>query len=253
MMKKIICVLCFMLFSFAMMAQSTQEIFSQANRLYAQKDYKKALSMYQKIEKKHSISSTLYYNIGNTYFRLSDYASAILYYERGLRIAPNDANLNTNLKVAKARLKGDLYTVPDFVLVRFWKMLSNLLTPFWWLIVAIGLFAVACVLFSLYYFAFKMKVTCFYSFLFVLLLFIVSILCGVSRQQRMYNQDYAIVFAEQCMGKDSPDAKSADKVRIYQGSKIQILDHDTDAKGWLRVQTSDGKQAWIKTSDIKII
>jgi Uncharacterized protein conserved in bacteria len=241
------------LFSLTCMAQSSENLFQSANSQYSKKQYQQALTKYQKIEKQGAVSPLLYYNMGNTYFRLSDYASAELYYERGLRLSPNDDNLNTNLKVVKARLKGDIYPIGDFVIVRYWYALSNLFTPFAWLWISVGLFVLCCGGFSIYYFAFQYKVLSFYAFLALLLIFVLSVFCGISRDNRLHNHNEAIVFAEQCSGKDSPDEKALDKVRIYKGSKVKIIDKDAEAKEWIRVQTTDGQQSWIRLADIQII
>jgi len=50
----------------------------RANSFYLQKDYKKALTAYLKIEPK---DDTIYYNIANTLYRLGQYQKAIDYYK----------------------------------------------------------------------------------------------------------------------------------------------------------------------------
>ena len=85
------------------------ETFRNANALAA-KDPDKARELYQKtlmrferIVREGGISNgKLYYNIGNTYFRMKDIGRAILNYRRAEQFIPNDPNLRQNLNFARA-------------------------------------------------------------------------------------------------------------------------------------------------------
>ena len=249
-MKKCVYIIIMLFFSLGLNAQTQEKLFEEGNRQFKNKEYELALKSYLSIEKQNIFSTELYYNIGNTYFRLNDYTNSILYYERGLRLNPNDENLNTNLKVAKARLKSDIYVVPSFFLVRWWNNISNLFTPYWWTIVSIALLLIACILFILYYFSFDKKVLLFYSLLLSLLLFITSCFAGYTRQIQLHSKNQAIVFGEQTVGKDSPDKNSSDKIKILRGQKIKIVDKEDN---WIKVKMEDGKEAWIESQEVVII
>lgn len=236
--------------SLASFAKANVAIFEKGNAFYNNKKYEQALKTYLTIESKDKFSSDLYYNIGNTYFRLNDYPNSILYYERGLKIKPNDENLKTNLKVAKSRLKGDIYIVPDFFLVRWWKAISNIFTPSSWAIASVIILIASSVIFVFYYFSFNRKIILFYSFTLSLFLLILTVFAGYSRQHTMQSKNYAIVFDSQTYGKDSPDLNSTDKIRIYKGQKVKIIDKNTN---WIKIKTEDGKEAWIENKNIVII
>lgn len=230
--------------------QTNEKLFEKGNSLYNNKQYEQALKTYLSINTKKTFSADLYYNIGNSYFRLNNYANSILYYERGLRLKPNDNNLNTNLKVAKARLKGDIYVVPDFFLVRWWKNISNIFIPSTWRIISIISLLISSILFIFYYFSFNKKILLFYTFILSILLLIASCFAGISRQNFINSKNQAIVFGEQTSGKDSPDINSTDKIKIYKGQKVKIIDNNLN---WIKVKTEDGKEAWIENKDIIIM
>ena len=83
----------------ALMQEATS-FFHQAgendNPEQATKFYEKALLRYQKINKSIP-SGKVYYNIGNTYFRMGDIGQAIVNYRRAERHIPGDPNLQHNL------------------------------------------------------------------------------------------------------------------------------------------------------------
>jgi len=236
--------------SLASFAKANVDLFEKGNAFFNNKNYEQALKTYLTIESKDKFSSDLYYNIGNTYFRLNDYPNSILYYERGIKLKPNDENLKTNLKVAKSRLKGDVYIVPDFFLLRWWKAISNILTPSSWTIASIIMLIISSVIFILYYFSVNKKIILFYSFILSILLLITTVFAGLSRQNTMQSKNIAIVFDSQTYGKDSPDVNSTDKIRIYKGQKVKIIDKSTN---WIKIKTEDGKEAWIENKNIVII
>lgn len=249
-MKKFIYLILLLLFSGSIIAQSSELLFEKGNQAYNNKQYEQALKSYLLIEKSKNISAELYYNIGNTYFRLFDYTNAILYYERAILLKPNNQNINTNLKIAKARLKSDVYVMPNFFLTDWWNKISNLFAASTWTIISITLLLITCIVFIFYYFSYNRKKILFYSFIFLSFLFVVSCFAGFTRQSIMQSKDKAIVLGEGIMGKDSPDDNSTDKVKIVKGQKIKIIDKSSN---WIKVKTEDGKEAWIKNNNIVII
>lgn len=249
-MKKLTFIIILLFISLASYANANVDLFEKGNAFFNNKNYEQALKTYLTIESKDKFSSDLYYNIGNTYFRLNDYPNSILYYERGLKLKPNDKNLNTNLKIAKSRLKGDIYIVPDFFLMKWWKTIYNIFTPASWTIASIILLILSSVVFVFYYFSFNKKIILFYCFILSFLLLITSVFAGFSKENTMHSKSYAIVFDSQTHGKDSPDINSTDKIRIYKGQKIKIIDKNND---WIKVKTEDGKEAWIENKDVVII
>ena len=55
-----------------------QETLTQANEAYAQEDYIKAIELYEQTLKEQGVSSDLYYNLGNAYYKHNEFAKAIL-------------------------------------------------------------------------------------------------------------------------------------------------------------------------------
>ena len=97
-------------------AGSTEDkLFREANKAYAQgkpKDqagYHKARKLYEEIIRRGIDNEVLYYNLGNTYYRLGQYGRTIWAYERALRIAPEHRETKYNLglvwDVQKSRVK----------------------------------------------------------------------------------------------------------------------------------------------------
>ena len=70
----------------------------QADSAYAAGNYVEAARIYEE-SVKTGVSSDLYYNLGNAYYRLNDLPRAILNYERALRMEPANGDASYNLEL----------------------------------------------------------------------------------------------------------------------------------------------------------
>ncbi len=125
-MKRIIYVvlLSFLVIGTAFAEKSNKEIFQNANRYFLKENYKEA----QTISGNHSdgfISSNVYFNLGNCYFREKDYGKAILFYERAKRLDPSNESINLNLKIANLKIVDKIKPIPEFFITKFLKNLAK--------------------------------------------------------------------------------------------------------------------------------
>ena len=96
------------------------QLYKQANQLYEKKEYPKAAEVYEIIASKVR-NGNVYYNLGNTYFKLGQRGKAILYYERARQLMPRDKDIRGNLRYAIS-LNKDKQFAP------FNSILNNLIT-----------------------------------------------------------------------------------------------------------------------------
>lgn len=104
--QKILFVVAFFLFLFlsaAAQAQNTgadtepETLFEQANIAYTQDRYQQAIDLYLTIIHNNGVSASLFYNLANSYAAAGQTGSAVLNYERALRLAPGDSAVQANL------------------------------------------------------------------------------------------------------------------------------------------------------------
>ena len=77
-----------------------QMVFEKANQLYLNGEYSAAREEYQKIINSGFESMELYYNLGNTFYKLGQIPSAILYFEKALILNPKDLDIQFNIDLA---------------------------------------------------------------------------------------------------------------------------------------------------------
>src|SRR4051812_44117618 len=101
-MKKTILILFLFLTGTFLSAQKKDAltVYHQANIAYQKMDYAAATDLYEKLIRQGSISAEVYFNLGNSYFKQGNVPKAILNYERAKKLAPDDEDIDFNLKIA---------------------------------------------------------------------------------------------------------------------------------------------------------
>ncbi|MBK7818975.1 MAG: tetratricopeptide repeat protein [Sphingobacteriaceae bacterium] len=83
-MKKIIIIFIFVLG--IVNASFSNDLIQKAEKAYDNKNYKEAISCYQKLINEGNKSYELYFNLGNSYYRNKELGYAIYYYEMARKI-----------------------------------------------------------------------------------------------------------------------------------------------------------------------
>jgi tetratricopeptide (TPR) repeat protein len=105
-------------------------LFEQANILYSRGEFQQAAEQYLDIISKYGVSPSLLYNLADSYAAAGQVGPAVLNYERALRLAPGDADIQGNL--AQVRKDAGLYRDDQPLLRR----LAELLGADQWLMIA---------------------------------------------------------------------------------------------------------------------
>lgn len=83
-------------------AQSSDELFTQGNEAYKNKQYDQAIARYNDLLARGVTSANIYFNLGNAYFKAGDLGHAVLYYMRAKKLDPGDEDISSNLEFARS-------------------------------------------------------------------------------------------------------------------------------------------------------
>lgn len=92
---------CAMIYTFVAASAFAQTDLAKANQEYAQGHFKEAIDGYETIARSGQWSANLFYDLGNAYFRTSDFGRAILNYERALALERHHPEATANLQIAR--------------------------------------------------------------------------------------------------------------------------------------------------------
>ncbi len=209
--------------------------------LYLQKQYDSAAFYFEKIAALKPENAEIYYNLGNTYYRLNKVALAVLNYERALRIDPSYAEAQDNLLITQARISHHIPATEDIFFIAWWKEVTDHTKATAWAIAALIVFMliVASVWVMKYRKAgTRLPVQLPFILGFVCMVFLVF---GFAAAAKTEISPGAIITEN-----DAPLMNSEQKGKpmalIPEGTKVKVAGE----KGmWVEVALPDGRNGWV--------
>jgi tetratricopeptide (TPR) repeat protein len=237
---------------FTSFAADIDTLFYKANAAYAGEYYEDAIQHYNKIIEEGYESPVLYFNLGNAYFKNNELPPAILYYEKALKLSPNDEDIRFNLQLANARIIDKIEPVPELFIYAWWRSFYNMMPVDSWAVLSVAGFILFIVLFLFYLLSRSMIIRkiAFFSGLVVLVMTIFSFSISYRKYHNFHNQKEAIVFTPTITVKSSPNPNSVDLFVIHEGSKVLIRDQVGD---WYEIRIANGSVGWLPASALRKI
>jgi tetratricopeptide (TPR) repeat protein len=231
---------------------SAQTAVEQANAAYAAKDYALAAQHYESALETNGASAAVYYNLGNTYYRLNQTAPAILNYERALLLEPGNRDIRFNLEIARLKTVDKIEPIGEFFLTEAYRAVGNRYSSDQWSRAAIACFLLWIACLFLFFFSRRtaLKKIGFYTGLPLLLLCIVANIFAYNRKKELTHRTTAIIFSPTTTIKSTPDASGTDLFILHEGTKVQITNHLGE---WNEIETADGNVGWIPSKEIEVI
>jgi len=248
-MKKHILLLLFFISQF-LFSQDINSFFVEGNKLYQQEKYNEAITQYLQIEQQEEHTASLYYNLGNAYYKTNKIAASIYYYEKALQLAPNDKDIKVNLAFAKRMTLDNIEALPNSFLDKISKKTIQKLHFDSWAYIGVGLSFLFALFFLLYHFSNSTAKKRFYfitstvSFLLMLL----SVFFAYKTNVLANSKQEAIVFAQQTTIKTAPILSSETVFELHEGTKVSVLE---TMDNWKKIKIADGQTGWIIATELK--
>ncbi len=247
-MKKVFLILLFV--GQVLLGQNTNELFTNANNLYKNGKYEEAIELYKKIENNGLISSELYYNLGNCYYKLNKVAPTIYNYEKALQIDPTNDDAKNNLIFAKRLTLDRIEELPKSLSQKIETAIFSKISYNTWGIIAILFSSLATLLFLAYYFSDKSSLKKLYFTLSVVCVLFLLSSFGIAKHQynKEKNTTEAIIFTEEIIVFNEPTQSADEAFKLHEGTKVLVLDAVDE---WKKIKLADGKLGWIIAKNIK--
>lgn len=224
---------------------NADEMMNQAGEYYRKAEYDKAINLYLQLINSGYEGTTLFYNLGNSYYRIGKLGFAILNYERALKISPSDEDVRHNLAFAYLGTIDRIQPLPEFILFEWWESLLAAFTVNGWTYLTYFFFILFLSLVAVYFFArtiLQQKLILF-SGLGMLIVFLLSLSLLIVKVNRETTLKRGIVVTQSVTVKTSPDQKSTDAFVIHEGLKVNLEDKLDD---WVKIRLVDGKVGWVE-------
>lgn len=247
-MKKLLLIMTCLLAFVSVSAQTKAE----ADSAYAQEHYDQAITLYNKLLES-GVSASVYYNLGNAYYRSGDMAHAILSYERAYLLEPGDKDIRFNLQLARTKTVDKITPESEMFFVTWFHQLVDLRSADQWGRAVIVCFALFVVSVLLYFFLDRLlwRKIGFVVAVCTLVLAVFFHVFAYQQQQKLIQRIHAIVMSSSLTVKSTPSASGTDLFVLHEGTKVQITD-DT-MKDWKEIRLADGKVGWVPVKTIERI
>ena len=233
-------------------ANDVNSRFLEGNKSYQESDFSKATEIYQSIADEGYASYELYFNLGNAHYKSEHIPSAILYYEKALKLKPGDEDVLINLKLANLQTVDKIEPVGNLFLDTAWERTLNLSSADEWARNCIVLLFIGFILLITYLLAAQplLKKIAFFSGLSILVLGCFFWFLAAAQNNRLTNESTAIIFTPNVTVKSAPAGEGTDLFVIHEGVKVALLQQVED---WYEISLLNGNSGWVKANDLEKI
>ena len=222
-------------------ASAMPTAFDEANTAYQKGDFKAAAPLYEEVIRSNPGRPALYYNLGNTYFRMGLKGKAMLAYLRALRLAPRDADIRWNIQVLKTVLT-DRVETPDRNLVQLglMKMLDHVTMGE----IGVSLTAALSLLWLLAFLSFLWpEGHLFTGFVRVAVIIGIGVTMLFFILKTQEEKDPAVVILQnEIYARYGPSYKETKAFLLHEGTDAKVIDETGD---WIFVRVANHNTGWI--------
>jgi tetratricopeptide (TPR) repeat protein len=235
---------------FLALGQEKDTAFENANAAYNAGQFEKAVMLYKQILETGEHSAELYFNLGNSYYRLNQVGESIFYFEKAKQLQPTDEDINVNSSFAQNMAIDAVEVLPKSQVTQLKDSIIELFSQEGWAYFIV-LLAWLLVLFWGLYLWNKIpfiKRTFFVSSLLLALFLIGSLFIAVIKSANTADTTYGILFNEKMEVWAEPNSRAEVLFLLHEGTKVQMLDELQD---WQKIRIANGSEGWIKNAKVR--
>lgn len=217
---------------------------NQANQLYNQNQFREAAEMYERVITGGVKNGHLYFNLGNTYFRMGNLPSAILNYAKAQTLLPRDEDIEANLEYAIRQTVDQLDGRKSHAIesILFWiqdlNLNEHLLALFW-----INLIFWIALAFRLHY-----QTSTTQSARNILLTFLLLALISTGfRWNQETDQSTGVILPQQIDVYSGWNTTTVVLFQLHQGTLVSI---SQEKENWYEIELPGEKKGWTLKSNI---
>ena len=256
---KYIIALCLTLFG---LSASADSLTLRADSAYNREAYADAIRLYNEAIADEGVSSNLYYNLGNAYYRDNRLGKAILSYERALALDPSNKEAATNLRFVRTQIEDMPEDDSSFLSNVHGNIVSGM-SPDAWAWTALFLFIIVLGTVALYIFSSNvaLRKVGFFGGIIVLVFFVYTLVIAYQTAGAYDRHDKAVVIVPTTNLSSAPRSTRSEKekiVPIHEGTKVEIIDSlstpdDPNVGKWFDVKINNTTRAWLDAQAVERI
>lgn len=247
-----------------------REIFEAGNTLYQDGRYQQAIERYQRLVDVGTVDPTLFYNLGNAFYKTNDLGRAILFYQRSLRLAPREKDVVENMALVKSQLQDKQFVTTQGRVAKTIAWFHNNTNTREMVVIASICYVVLCILLVVFIFRETSLVKRIYQRFSVVspgrlfglshaqdmlmgiliagVLFSTTAMSAYSKTRHESSRLDAVVLAKEASVYGSPTDDATLHFKVHQGTMVEV--HET-RPGWVRIELPGGLAGWVNAAFVE--
>jgi tetratricopeptide (TPR) repeat protein len=214
----------------------------KGNSCYEHKQYDSAAFYYEQIAALKPLNAELYYNLGNTYYRLNKIGFAVLNYERALKINPEYKEAKDNLLLAQSRISNNINPIGEIFFIRWWNTITMPGNATTWAVIALITFLLFIGLLLLTRLRKARAPIQLQGILVVMFLCFLSLAFFSTKNS---TQRSGAVIMEGDAPLMNRELKGKPLMLVPEGTVVKI---EQEQNGWVQVKLPNGREGWLQQS-----
>ncbi|HED09916.1 MAG TPA: hypothetical protein ENJ10_04455 [Caldithrix abyssi] len=232
-------------------AQDPYLLFEQANQAYKENDFGKAAGLYEDILKTGLESGEVYYNLGNSYYRMHRPGPARLNYERAKKYLDDDEALRQNLELLILTLPDQIADPPRLFIAEWWDGLVYALGVRSWGWLSLLLFTILLGALTAFFYRKNRGRNLRTDFIrLVSILWILALIVWLQRLYLAETEHFAVIMDSSITVHAEPATNATELFVLHEGTRVLMERRSGD---WELVRLKDGKTGWLPVKSIEKI
>ncbi len=235
---------------FAQSKADAKKIFEQGNDLYQKEQFEQAAAKYEQVLKEGLVSDEVYFNLGNSYYKLNQVALSVYNFEKAKQLNPTCSSIENNLSFSQKLAVDEFDVVPRVGIDKLIFDTTSIFHYNTWAYIGVGMAFLFFLAFAGYYYSnYTITKRLFFSGMLVILALMTLALlsAGFQKKYRDSNKS-AIVFETVISVHSEPKESSPEITPIHEGAKVLIIE---DVNGWNKVVLPNGVQGWLPKTALR--
>lgn len=224
--------------------------FNEANQAYSEGDYQHAADLYSELASEKESDASLYYNLGNAYFRLNRPGMAYWALNKAHRLAEHDEDIYHNLKYVEAGLTPVQIEDGRSKAVQIFDLISYRIGSVGWLMLAF-LISVAFSIFIVRSFGKGvLRKKDIVKSVFLLILIGLCLTAEYCTRNHMFSLHQGVIVSPGTDIRYQPSYDGAAAFRLPEGAVVPVTRKHDD---WYQIRVSREKSGWVNEQEFKIL
>lgn len=241
----------------------------EADSAYLSGNFDVAIESYKKAIESGNVSSEVYYNLGNAYYKIDDLGNSVICYNRALKLEPTNEAAKNNLIILrskiedlnKSELKGKNGNVvadkPPFF-ERIYNSISKDVHADTWSIFGLITFLLLLSCIAIYVFIKDItirKIGFFGGIIMVVATIILMVFSFMSANYYKSQNRVVITTFSVSLKSESKEASEDVSIPFHKGTEFKVLEkyEDVNNETWYKVRLNNDVAGWIKQNDVEVI